>query len=87
MVRWKFRRLFDVLQSRVNDEGKKSPAWFLGFVEGLGSRKLTGHQIGALVNLLLVSEKDEIILSAPAHDMQPIPEEQLNFDFLSKLPQ
>lgn len=54
-----FRKLFATLKERVEKEGKKSPAWFLGFVEGLGNRKLKGYQIGALVNLLLLPE-DEI---------------------------
>lgn len=58
MDRKRFGILFDTLKERVSQEGKKSPEWFLGFVEGLGTRRLTGYQIGALVDLLLVPEKE-----------------------------
>ena len=56
MSKGKFGVLLDTLKDRVSAEGKKEPSWFLGFVEGLGSRCLTGYQIGALVDLLLVPE-------------------------------
>ena len=59
MDRKRFGVLFDTLKERVSQEGKKSPEWFLGFVEGLGTRRLTGYQTGALVDLLLVPEKKE----------------------------
>lgn len=61
MNKWRFRKLINVLQERVNNEGKKNPAWFLGFVEGLGKRKLSGVQIGALVDLLLLETSDNLM--------------------------
>lgn len=54
MNKWKFKKLMETLQYRVEQEGKKDPAWVLGFVEGLGKRKLTGYQAGAIINLLLL---------------------------------
>lgn len=54
MYRRKFVKLFDALKERVEKEGKKSPEWFLGFVEGFGNQKLTGYQIGALYYLLVL---------------------------------
>ncbi|MGN0506413.1 MAG: hypothetical protein ACI4FZ_07620 [Lachnospiraceae bacterium] len=54
MNKWKFKKLMETLQYRVEHEGKKDPAWVLGFVEGLGKRKLTGYQAGAIINLLLL---------------------------------
>lgn len=59
MNKYKFRKLFSALEERVKTEGKKDPSWFLGYVEGLGTGKLTGYQIGALVNLLLVPDSDK----------------------------
>lgn len=86
MSPWKFRQLFSVLQNRVKEDGKKSPAWFLGFVEGLGSRKLSGVQIGALVDLLLLPDK-ESDMEIP-EGMEVLDENNLpDFDFLKSLHQ
>ncbi len=57
MQKRKFRKLMEVLQHRVESEGKKDAAWLLGFVEGLGRGKLTGYQIGALIDLLLLEKQ------------------------------
>lgn len=81
MNRWKFRKLFDVLESRVKEEGKKSPSWFLGFLEGLGNRKLKGVQVGALVNLLLVTDK-EVSFDVPE---MVVESDYETFDFLKNL--
>lgn len=45
-----------VLQLRVEQEGSREPAWVLGFMEGLGRRKLTGYQAGAVMHLLIGRE-------------------------------
>ena len=44
MFAWRFKRLISSLQFRVEQEGRKDPAWVVGFVEGLGKRKLTGYE-------------------------------------------
>lgn len=49
-----FKKLFADLKVRVEIEGKKDPSWLMGFVQGLGKKKLTGYQVGALIDLLLV---------------------------------
>lgn len=56
MFAWRFKRLISTLQFRVEQEGRKDPAWVLGFVEGLGKRTLTGYQAGAVIHLLLCGE-------------------------------
>ena len=54
MYRKKFLKLYEALKERVEKEGKKSPDWFLGYVEGFGNQKLTGYQIGALYYLFVL---------------------------------
>ena len=56
MRRREFIKLYETQKERVAREGKKSPEWFLGFVEGFRRQKLTGYQIGALIHLLLVPD-------------------------------
>ena len=58
MLRSRFKKLLDALKERIEKEGKKSPHWFLGFVEGLGYQKLTGYQIGALYHLVVLPDID-----------------------------
>ena len=53
MLSFKFRKLYQDVESRA-DAGKNNPAWLHGFLQGLGRRRLTGFQIAALVDLLLV---------------------------------
>ncbi len=50
----KFRKLMGVLQQRKEEKGDLSPEWLLGFVEGYGKQCLTGYQIGALMDLILI---------------------------------
>ncbi len=59
MLKKKFLKLFEALRERIEKEGKKSPDWFLGFVEGFGNQKLTGYQIGALYHLIVLQEPVE----------------------------
>lgn len=49
-----FKKLFNDLKVRVEEEGKKDPSWLMGYVQGLGNKSLTGYQVGALIDLLLV---------------------------------
>ena len=49
-----FRNLLADLERRVHEEGKKNPSWLMGYLQGLGTRSLTGFQCAALVDLLLV---------------------------------
>ncbi|MBP3578960.1 MAG: hypothetical protein J6K15_12690 [Lachnospiraceae bacterium] len=67
MNRFAFKRLYSDLTVRVKDEGKKNSSWLMGFLQGLGNRKLTGYQCAAFVDLLLVHpEEPELdILPAP----------------------
>lgn len=60
MNKFRFRRLMAVLQDRVDRDGKKNPEWLLGYVEGLGTRNLSGYQIGSLINLLLPDSQSNI---------------------------
>lgn len=60
MNRFLFKRIFEDLTRRVEKEGKKNPSWLMGYLQGLGSARLTGYQCAALVDLLLVPlEKDQ----------------------------
>lgn len=54
MLNFKFKRLYNDLQIRVKEENKTDSSWLMGFVQGLGNKKLTGYQFAALVDLLLV---------------------------------
>lgn len=54
MNKYSFKRLYYDLAHRVEDEGKKNPSWLMGYLQGLGSRTLTGYQCSVLVDLLLV---------------------------------
>ena len=49
-----FRILMAELEHRVEVEGKRSPSWLMGYLQGKGKKKLTGYQVAALVDLLLV---------------------------------
>ncbi len=66
MNRWSFKKLFSDLKIRVEEEGKKDSSWLMGYVQGLGNRKLTGYQFGALVDLLLVHPDEPEASPAPA---------------------
>lgn len=59
MRRNQFLKLYDALNERIAKEGKKSPEWFLGFVEGFGKQLLTGYQIGALYYLIVLPEHSQ----------------------------
>lgn len=54
MISFQFKRLYTDLQIRVKEENKTDSSWLMGFVQGLGRKKLTGYQFAALVDLLLV---------------------------------
>lgn len=72
MNKWKFRRLFADLSVRVKEENKTDSSWLMGFVQGLGKKKLTGYQFAALVDLLLVHP--EPVAEPTAPDAQiPVP--------------
>lgn len=58
MNRFAFKRLYSDLTVRVKDEGKKNSSWLMGFLQGLGNRKLTGYQCAAFVDLLLVHPEE-----------------------------
>lgn len=68
MNRYAFNRLFSDLTVRVKEEGKKNSSWLMGFLQGLGKRKLTGYQCAAFVDLLLVipEEPEKVDLPTPA---------------------
>ncbi|MBO5177710.1 MAG: hypothetical protein J6C07_09650 [Lachnospiraceae bacterium] len=68
MNRFAFKRLYSDLTVRVKDEGKKNSSWLMGFLQGLGNRKLTGYQCAAFVDLLLVHPEE------PELDILPAPE-------------
>lgn len=69
MNRKKFLKLYEALKERIEKEGKKSPDWFLGFVEGFGNQKLTGYQIGALYHLMVLHGPEE---PEPAEDEKDV---------------
>ena len=56
MRRSEFIKLYETQKERVAADGKRSPEWFLGFVEGFRKQKLTGYQVGALIHLLLIPD-------------------------------
>lgn len=55
-----FSKLYEDLKMRVKEENKTDASWLMGFMQGLGNRRLTGYQFAALVDLLLVQPKTEI---------------------------
>lgn len=57
MQKREFRAILKTLEDRFKNGEKKSRDWYIGFVEGLGNRSLTGYQIGALANLILPDDK------------------------------
>lgn len=56
-----FRNLMADLERRVISEGKKNPSWLMGYLQGLGTRNLTGFQCAALVDLLLVPLEQQTV--------------------------
>lgn len=76
MLRSEFKKLYDDLKIRVEEEGKKDPSWLMGYVQGIGNRQLTGYQIGALIDLLLVHP--EVPVPADAPDAAPPGEKNKN---------
>lgn len=61
-----FRRVLEDLTRRVEKEGKKNPSWLMGYLQGLGSAKLTGYQCAVLIDILLVPlEKEQIVEVIP----------------------
>lgn len=71
MEKNKFLKLYEVLLERVKNEGKKSPDWFLGFVEGFGNQKLTGYQIGALYHLMVLQGPADTVLVENENEFVP----------------
>lgn len=66
-----FRILMEELELRVKQEGKKNPSWLFGYLQGKGNEKLTGYQIAALIDLLLVPLEKELVAKA-----EPVPEQK-----------
>ena len=54
MLSFVFKKLYNDLEVRVKVENKTDSSWLMGYVQGLGKKKLTGYQFAALVDLLLV---------------------------------
>lgn len=65
MLRFKFNRLYNSLEIRIKEEQKIDSSWLMGFVQGLGKKKLSGYQFAALVDLLLVHPAPPIVPVAP----------------------
>lgn len=91
MWSWQFRKMFNALENRVKEDGKLSSDWFLGYMEGRGTKKLTGAQVGALVDLCLMPNKkvpfdssvpaDEVLNMLSVVEEKDLPE----MDFLKNL--
>ena len=73
MLRFRFNRLYSNLEMRIKEENKIDSSWLMGFVQGLGRKKLSGYQFAALVDLLLVHPEQATIPGAP--DVQ-VPKEE-----------
>ena len=73
MLRFKFNRLYNNLEIRVKEEQKIDSSWLMGFVQGLGKKKLSGYQFAALVDLLLVHP---VLPVAPAVPDVQVPKEE-----------
>ncbi len=71
MLNFKFKRLYNDLQFRVKEENKTDSSWLMGYVQGLGKKKLTGYQFAALVDLLLVRPAVPEPEGIPEPDAQP----------------
>lgn len=69
-----FKKLYNDLKVRVEEEGKKNASWLMGYAQGLGNRKLTGYQWAALVDLLLVHPDAPV----PTETPDVAPSEQSN---------
>ena len=75
MNRFLFKRIFEDLTRRVEKEGKKNPSWLMGYLQGLGSARLTGYQCAALVDLLLVPLEKEQPVEESVPDVE-VPEQK-----------
>ena len=75
MLRFKFKRLYDDLSRRVEIEGKTNPSWLMGYLQGKGSKTLTGLQCAALIDLLLVPLEKNLPAEKKVLDME-IPEKK-----------
>ena len=73
-----FRLLMEEQERRVEQEGKRSPSWLMGYLQGKGKKKLTGYQIAALIDLLLVPLEKEFAVDAVAvpEKKSEVPEEK-----------
>ena len=74
-----FSKLYEDLKMRVKEENKTDASWLMGFMQGLGNRRLTGYQFAALVDLLLVQpkeKKEESLVSSNNQESQEKKEEQ-----------
>lgn len=65
MLRFRFNRLYNNLEVRIKEEQKIDSSWLMGFVQGLGSKKLSGRQFAALVDLLLVHPAPPSVPAGP----------------------
>lgn len=75
MNRSVFKKILEDLTRRVENEGKKNPSWLMGFLQGLGSARLTGYQCAALVDLLLVPLEKEQPVEENVPDVE-VPEQK-----------
>ena len=73
-----FSKLYEDLKIRVKEENKTDASWLMGFMQGLGNRRLTGYQFAALVDLLLVQPeiKEDTLISVNSQGSQAKQEEQ-----------
>lgn len=80
MLRFRFNRLYNNLEVRIKEEKKIDSSWLMGFVQGLGRRKLSGYQFAALVDLLFVHSDLPVVQvssEVPAPLVTPVaPDEQ-----------
>jgi len=65
MLKSEFKLLYDDFKQKVEQVGKKDPSLLMGYVYGLGKRKLTGYQFGSLLDLLLVHPDGPVVTGAP----------------------
>ncbi len=78
MQKRNFSKLYEDLKIRVKEENKTDASWLMGFMQGLGNRRLTGYQFAALVDLLLVQPeiKEDTLISVNSQGSQAKQEEQ-----------
>lgn len=73
MLNFLFKKLYDDLSYRVKVEQKTDSSWLMGYLQGRGKKKLTGYQVAALVDLLLVHPvpPEEPAVAVPHQEEKP----------------